>query len=93
MYNVLLQVLLPKFYSQKTNSKELFVYCQAVVATFATNIIINSEFGIVRLDKINLKKLIMYSSEQLNLKLELSYTVIFVKCSDNSEPSSFGVIK
>ena len=53
MYNVLLQVLLPKFYSQKTISKELFVYCQAVVATFATNIIINSEFGIVRLDKIN----------------------------------------
>ena len=44
MYNVILQVLLPKFYSQKTISKELFVYCQTVVATFATNIIINSKF-------------------------------------------------
>ena len=91
MYNVLLTSF--NFILRKTNRQELFVYCQTVVAKFSTKTIINCEFGIVRLDKINLKKLIMYSSEQLNLKLELSYTVIFVKCSDNSEPSSFGVIK
>ena len=51
MYNVHLTSF--NFILRKTNRQELFVYCQAVVATFATNIIINSEFGIVRLDKIN----------------------------------------